>query len=117
MDPKPANPMPWQARFFLAALLVFLYAGVIAASFMWGDSTLQTSLCGSVVPIVSGAITWYFGSSQGSEKKDETIKETSRALANSTPMSNFIQPASLSGTLQMTSGTLHNGTAPSPLAP
>jgi hypothetical protein len=103
-----AKPIPWQAKVFLATLVLLTYQGIMAAAFWKGDATLQTSLASQVVPLLAMALGYFFGSSSGSEKKDDTIASNAAALANSTP--NSVNTASIVGSLS--NGSLARGTAP-----
>lgn len=95
-SPPIVVPMPWQAPIGVVTMLIALYGFIVAASFKFGDTTLQNLVCGAAIPLVGQGVQWLFGSSRGSEKKDETIARGSdkkdetiatnaAALATSTP--------------------------------
>jgi hypothetical protein len=100
----PIASVPWQARFALAVLATIMYSAIVAATFQWGSAEMQATLSGAAIPIMQQAYQFFFGSSSGSEKKDDTIARQGEQLANSTP----IAPASIA----MLTGTLAGGTAP-----
>ncbi len=80
------TPMPWWVLPGLAALVLMVFAGALAASCFVGDGTLRTTMFTAAVTLATGACGYYFGSSAGSQKKDETIAAANAALAQSTPV-------------------------------
>lgn len=57
----------------LGAMILTIFGGTLAASCFVGDTTLRTTMFTAAVTITSQAVGYYFGSSAGSSKKDETI--------------------------------------------
>ncbi len=57
----------------LAALVLLIFAGALAASCFFADGTLRTQMFTTAGAAMMLALGYYFGSSAGSAKKDETI--------------------------------------------
>lgn len=64
---------PWWVIPGLASGILATFAGSLAASFIWGNDTLRTTMATAAVNLVFGVGGYYFGSSAGSQKKDDVI--------------------------------------------
>lgn len=75
--PVPAviTPRSWDHWMgpVIGVVVIVIYAMALAASFMWGNESLQVQMTTSVIPITMMVISFYYGSSAGSQKKDETL--------------------------------------------
>lgn len=80
------NQMPWWILPGLGALVLMIFAGAVVASCFIGNETLQTTMFTAAVTMAGGVVAFYWGSSQGSQKKDETIAQANAALAQSAPV-------------------------------
>jgi hypothetical protein len=87
-QPSPV-PLPWWIVPSLAYLIVIIFAGALAASCFFGNDTLRTQMFSTAVVLATAAVSFYFGSSSGSEKKSDLIAldsaNKSSSLASSTP--------------------------------
>jgi hypothetical protein len=63
-----------------------IFAGALTASCFVGDTTLRTTMFTAAVTITSQAVGYYFGSSAGSSKKDETIAAQVATAPGATPV-------------------------------
>lgn len=79
------NTAPWWGRYGLAGMSLVLLAGVIVGAYLAGEKQLAGNLSMALASLASVAVGYFFTSSAGSEKKDETIAKASEALATSTP--------------------------------
>lgn len=84
MTPSTTQP-PWYAMMGMAGLSAGIFAGVTIAAFWAGDSNIRGMMAGAAVTLVTTSYNYYFGSSAGSAKKDDTIADNAAALATSTP--------------------------------
>ena len=88
---QPSEPLPWWALPGLAVIILLIYAGALVAVCFLNNDTLRTSFFGSVPVVVMTAINYFFGSSQGSDRKSDVIASDSAnkstALATSVPIS------------------------------
>jgi hypothetical protein len=77
--PLPQLPpvMPWGVLPGLAALVLLIFAGGFVAAFMWGNETQQTTMLTASVTLSGMAVGYFFQSSFGSQKKDETMARIS----------------------------------------
>jgi hypothetical protein len=57
----------------LAVLAVLMFGGVIAASCLLEDKSLQAAMFGSAATMAGQVFQFYFGSSRSSQTKDEAI--------------------------------------------
>jgi hypothetical protein len=76
---------PWWTKPSLAYAVLSIYAGTIIGSFFLTDNTLKNLLFGSIIANATTVLNYFFGSTSGSQKKDDTIAANSVALATSTP--------------------------------
>lgn len=77
----PPPPMPWYVLPGLAAMVLVIFAGTLVASCFFADTTLRTTMFTGAFSIAVTVVGFYFGSSSGSQKKDETISNATAALA------------------------------------
>ncbi len=89
-DPPNAAPTdttraPWWVLPGLALAGEAIFAGAVVASCFVGDSTLRTTMFTGALTLGAMGAQYFFGSSAGSQKKDETIAASSAALAVSSP--------------------------------
>lgn len=68
--PQQANDSLMSPQFILAAATVGIVAGTVAAVLWHGDDGNIKLVLGFVFGLGSGVGSFYFGSSQGSQKKD-----------------------------------------------
>jgi len=78
---------PWWMLPGLAVLILIIFAGALTASCFMGNSTLQTQMFTAAVSLVMLAVGFFFGSSAGSQQKDDTraVEATNTAVALSAP--------------------------------
>jgi hypothetical protein len=81
--PPPA--MPWWVVPSLSYLIVLIFAGALFASCVMGNDTLRTQMFSATVALATVAVSFYFGSSKGSQDKDATIAAQGASLATSIP--------------------------------
>ena len=81
----PAQHLPWWVLPGLATLLLLIFAGALVASCYLDDKTLRTQMFTGALTLATGAAGYFFGSSAGSQKKDDQIARSTAALAVSTP--------------------------------
>lgn len=67
------TPAPWWALYALAAGVLVTFGGAMVASFALGDNTLSTTMATGALTLASLAVGYFFGSSEGSAKKSETL--------------------------------------------
>lgn len=77
--------MPWQAKVALASFVFFLMGCALAGSYVFNDASNRSMLIGAIIASFAGTVSYYFGSSDSSQKKDATIASQSASLAASTP--------------------------------
>lgn len=65
--------LPWWVVPALAGGILTIFAGALVASCFVGDTTLRTTMFTGALSLATGAAGFYFGSSAGSQKKDDTI--------------------------------------------
>lgn len=80
------NPKRWDVQGVLAMYAMTLVAGTVGGAFVVGEPNLRAALAGAVVGYAAAAIQFYFGSSTGSQRKDDTIAAANQALAGSAPL-------------------------------
>jgi hypothetical protein len=61
--------------------------GVVAAVMMWGDPQTKSQTIGQVLTIMAMIVGFYFGSSSGSQAKDETIARRDQPPPTTTTVS------------------------------
>lgn len=71
----------WDVQGLLAIYAMTLVAGTVVGAFVVGEPNLRAALAGAVVGYAAAAIQFYFGSSTGSQKKDDTIANQARAAS------------------------------------
>lgn len=64
---------PWWTRPGLAVITLSIYAGVLAATCFFADNTLRNMMFGSIIPLATTSLNFYFGSSSSSQKKDDAL--------------------------------------------
>src|SRR4051812_7245645 len=57
----------------LAAAVLAIYAGAVFLAYKIGEMTLLNLMLGAAIAMANTVLTYYFGSSRGSQAKDETI--------------------------------------------
>lgn len=65
--------MPWWVLPALAGMVLVIFAGALGASCFMDDTTLRTAMFQSAAAGFTTALGFYFGSSSGSQKKDDVI--------------------------------------------
>jgi len=81
----PVTPLPWWVVPVIALVVLIIYATVVLIFSMWGNDTQKTTALQSVLILGASISAFYFGSSAGSDKKDNTIAANTAALATSSP--------------------------------
>jgi hypothetical protein len=84
-DPAVSSDGPWWTKPSIAAYALTIYGCAIAGSFFLTDTTLKNLMLGSAIGLATTVMNFYFGSSSGSQKKDDTIAAQGASLAVSTP--------------------------------
>lgn len=97
VPPVPVSPpYPWWVLPGLAAMILFIFGGALAATCFMDNDTLRTQMFTGAFGLATAAVAYFFGSSAGSQKKDdaaavsmlkkdETIATNTAALAASVP--------------------------------
>jgi len=85
-DITPAPPLAARVMPVIALVVLAIFAAALAASCFLGNDTLRTQMFTGALTLATGVAGYYFGSSAGSAKKDDTIAASSAALATSTPI-------------------------------
>lgn len=67
------NNVPWWVLPSLAVIVLGIVAAALVASCFFEDGSIRNVLFGGVLAFGSQVISYYFGSSSGSAKKDDTI--------------------------------------------
>lgn len=70
MEPKAR---PWWVLPALALVAEIIFAGVLVATCFIDDKSLQAAMFGMAGAAAGQVMQYFFGSSAGSEKKDDTI--------------------------------------------
>lgn len=65
--------MPWQVRLSLAGAVWLLLAVSLGLSYINGDDSNRAMIVGAIIGQATAVIQYYFGSSDGSRKKDAMI--------------------------------------------
>jgi hypothetical protein len=81
----PGPPLPWWVVPTLSYLILLIFAGALVASCVMGNDTLRTQMFSATVALATVAVSFYFGSSKGSQDKDATIAAQGASLATSIP--------------------------------
>lgn len=68
-----SSTLPYWVLPGLATLVLVIFAGATAASCFFADGTLRTQMFTGSLSAMMTALGYYFGSSAGSQKKDDTI--------------------------------------------
>lgn len=71
-----APGLPWWVLPALAGVVLLVFAGVAAASFMTNDATLRTQAANTWANLAIAVVAYWYGSSAGSSKKDEALAAT-----------------------------------------
>lgn len=71
--------MPWWVLPSLAGAVLAIFAGSTVGVFLIGDANLLIAMAQAIINLTMMALGYYFGSSAGSQKKDETIAAQTRA--------------------------------------
>jgi len=77
--------VPGWVRVGLAFALVGLLAATLILSFIQDDAGTRNLVVGAILGYVAAVVQYFFGSSDSSRKKDDTIADATVALATSTP--------------------------------
>jgi type II secretory pathway pseudopilin PulG len=77
--------LPWYVRIGLAVVIIGLLAATLILSFVHDDAGTRNLVVGAVLTYAGAIIQYYFGSSESSRNKDDTIGAATVALATSTP--------------------------------
>lgn len=71
VPPTISTDSLWTPQSIVAFYGMSIFAGTVAAVFLFGTPETRSQTVGGVLAIASGIIGFYFGSSSGSQKKDE----------------------------------------------
>ncbi len=71
--PPATAPMPWWVLPGLAAMVLAIFAGALGAMIAKGNETQITGMVQAIIVLTGTAIGYFFGSSAGSQKKDDVI--------------------------------------------
>ena len=72
------NANPWWVLPGLSVMALSIFAGALVAVCFMNNDTLRTAMFTATITIASTAVNYFFGSSSGSVKKDETIAKMSK---------------------------------------
>jgi hypothetical protein len=86
MSSNSASPPAAWVMPVIAVSVLGIFAGALAASCFLGNDTLRTQMFTGALTLAAGVASYFFGSSAGSAKKDDTIAASSAALAISSPV-------------------------------
>lgn len=67
------SKVPWWVLPGLGAMVLSGFFGALIASCFVGNETLQTTMFTAQVTMAAGVVGFYFGSSSGSQKKDDAL--------------------------------------------
>lgn len=73
--------------------MLFGFLGVVFIIVVRADDKYEQMVIVALVGLITGAIGYYFGSSTGSTKKDDTTAALGAALATSTPIPPITEPS------------------------
>lgn len=86
--------MPWWALPGLAAMIILTFDGTLIGVFVKGDPNLLIAMAQAVIQLAMLTLGYYFGSSAGSQKKDDTIaQKLNSATPDQPPMAIAISGA------------------------
>ena len=66
----------------LAGVVLTIYAGAILLAYLVGEATLLNLMLGATIPMAQTVLGYYFGSSRGSQSKDETLAAAAARIGN-----------------------------------
>ena len=66
-------------------MILFGFFGALIASCFVGNETLQTTMFTAQVTMAAGVVGFYFGTSYGSQKKDDIIRDQAGEKARPLP--------------------------------
>lgn len=69
----PNAQAPWRALYLLAGVVLLIFAGALVAAYLTGNKELASNLSIAAATAAAGALAYFFGSSAGSQKKDEAL--------------------------------------------
>jgi hypothetical protein len=75
------NDVPWYVKAGLAGFTMALLPAALILAYARGDDTSVAMVIGAIIAGSSQAISYYFGSSESSAKKDATIAQVATAPA------------------------------------
>lgn len=99
--------MPWYVKPSLTLSIYVLVAAAMGVSLYLKADAITNIIVGAIIAEFARASGFWFGSSDGSAKKDVTIAEQSKALAVSTPA-----PTVTTTTTEAPAGTTTTTTEP-----
>lgn len=109
---QSAAPLPvdqlWTPQTIIALAFVLIAAGCVAAVFAMGEVATRSQTIGAVMSIASMVAGFYFGSSRGSQAKDQA--QTAPAATGTTTTT--VVPASTTTIVQPASPVINTGTLP-----
>lgn len=62
-------------------MILIIFGGALTASCFMDNDTLRTTMFTASVTITTAAVGYYFGSSAGSQKKDDTLAQVATTSA------------------------------------
>lgn len=84
--------MPWWALPGLALVAEMIFAGVLVATCFIDDKSLQAAMFGMAGAAAGQVMQYFFGSSAGSQKKDDAIANAAASRPAAPPAPTVIVP-------------------------
>ena len=94
-------PLPWWVKPGLTVLVLMIFAGALAAIIKIGNDTQLTTMVQAIIGLVMLATGYFFGSSAGSDKQDDTLAGATAALATSAPVAHSAEATALENKLPL----------------
>lgn len=86
VTPRLPQPLPWWVMPCLGAMVLLLFGAGLIAAFAFGNETQQTTMLTATVTLATAVIAFYYGSSNGSQRKDDAIAARAQSGQPDQPM-------------------------------